>query len=91
MFSESVNNLWGRTTNPFNRKLTCGGSSGGEGSLIGLRGSIMGVGSDLGGSVRIPAAFQGLYGLRPSYNRVPYMHSTNSMEGKYSLTPPLHN
>lgn len=50
-----------------------------------MKGSPLGVGSDLGGSIRIPAAFQGLYALRPSYNRVPYCGSTNSMEGEASL------
>lgn len=50
--SDSVNNLYGRTVNPFNRALVAGGSSGGEGALIGLRGSPLGVGSDIGGSMR---------------------------------------
>ncbi|KAL8276160.1 hypothetical protein RQP46_011454 [Phenoliferia psychrophenolica] len=85
MFGESVNNVFGTTTNPFNRSLTCGGSSGGEGALIAMKGSPLGVGSDLGGSVRIPAAFQGLYGMRPSYNRVPYQGTTNSMEGQEAV------
>jgi hypothetical protein len=44
------NNAFGRTTNPYNRSLTCGGSSGGEGALIALGGSPLGVGSDIGGS-----------------------------------------
>ncbi|KAK8847690.1 hypothetical protein IAR55_005549 [Kwoniella newhampshirensis] len=81
-FGEGHNNLFGRTTNPFNRNVTCGGSSGGEGALVGLRGSLLGVGSDLGGSVRIPAAYQGLYGLRGSYSRVPYCKASNSSEGQ---------
>ncbi|GAA6055527.1 hypothetical protein JCM3770_006769 [Rhodotorula araucariae] len=81
MSGETVCNLHGRTVNPHNRLLSAGGSSGGEGALIAMRGSVMGVGSDLGGSVRIPCAFNGLYGLRPSYNRIPYSGSSNSMEG----------
>ncbi|WWD21777.1 hypothetical protein CI109_106264 [Kwoniella shandongensis] len=81
-FGEGYNNLFGRTTNPYNRNVTCGGSSGGEGALIGLRGSLLGVGSDIGGSVRIPAAYQGLYGLRGSYARIPYSKATNSSEGQ---------
>nr|GAT56599.1 predicted protein [Mycena chlorophos] len=85
MFGEADNNIFGRTSNPYNRDLTCGGSSGGEGALIGLKGSPLGVGSDLGGSIRIPAAFQGLYGLRPSYNRVPYCGATNSMLGQEAV------
>lgn len=53
---ESVNNVWGRTLNPFNRTLTSGGSSGGESAIVAFRGSPLGVGSDLGGSIRVPAA-----------------------------------
>ncbi|KZS93000.1 general amidase [Sistotremastrum niveocremeum HHB9708] len=92
MWPETFNLIFGRTTNPYNRSLTSGGSSGGEGALIALGGSILGVGSDVGGSVRIPAAFNGLYGLRPSYNRIPYQDAVNSMEGQesiYSVFGPL--
>jgi amidase len=42
----------GTTSNPFNRSFSCGGSSGGEGALIGFYGSPLGIGSDLGGSIR---------------------------------------
>jgi Amidase len=45
-WGETYNNVFGRTANPFNRSLTAGGSSGGEGALIGLHGSPLGVGSD---------------------------------------------
>ncbi|KZV77743.1 general amidase, partial [Peniophora sp. CONT] len=85
MWVETYNAIFGRTLNPYNRKLTSGGSSGGEGALIGMKGSPLGVGSDIGGSIRVPAAFCGLYGLRPSYNRVPYHGSANSLEGQDSL------
>ncbi|WVW85900.1 hypothetical protein I302_107938 [Kwoniella bestiolae CBS 10118] len=81
-FGEGYNNVYGRTLNPFNRNVTCGGSSGGEGALIGLRGSLLGVGSDIGGSVRIPAAYQALYGVRGSYARIPYCKASNSCEGQ---------
>ena len=50
MHLETASNLYGTTVNPFNRQLTAGGSSGGEGALIGLRGSCLGIGSDIGGS-----------------------------------------
>ena len=82
---ETHNLVFGRTTNPHNRSLTSGGSSGGEGALISLRGSPLGVGSDIGGSIRIPAAFCGLYGLRPSYGRVPYAGAVNSLQGQDSV------
>lgn len=58
--------------NPHKLSLTAGGSSGGEGALIALRGSILGVGTDIGGSIRIPALCCGTFGFKPSSNRVPY-------------------
>ncbi|KAL8681956.1 MAG: hypothetical protein Q9186_001964 [Xanthomendoza sp. 1 TL-2023] len=85
MTGETVNNIIGYTWNPKNRNLSCGGSSGGEGALIGLRGSPVGFGTDIGGSVRIPAAFNGLYGLRPSHGRLPYQGMANSMDGQNSV------
>jgi len=82
---ETFNLIFGRTLNPYNRSLTPGGSSGGEGALIALNGSPLGVGSDVGGSIRIPAAFCGIYGLRPSYGRIPYQGTANSLEGQDSV------
>ncbi|CAF3570909.1 unnamed protein product [Rotaria socialis] len=66
MLAETRSNLLGETRNPRNRELSCGGSSGGEGALSALKGSICGFGTDIGGSVRTPAAVNGVYGLRPS-------------------------
>lgn len=60
MLAETVNNTFGRTLNPLNRKLTSGGSSGGESALIACRGSPIGIGTDIGGSLRIPAACTGM-------------------------------
>ncbi|KZT30418.1 general amidase [Neolentinus lepideus HHB14362 ss-1] len=85
MWGETFNNVFGRTTNPYNRTLTCGGSSGGEGALIALKGSPLGVGSDIGGSIRIPASFCGIYGMRPSYHRVPYEGALNTLQGEDSV------
>jgi amidase len=85
MWPECYNLVFGRTVNPVNRSLTSGGSSGGEGALLRMKGSILGAGSDIGGSIRIPAAMNGIYGLRPSYHRIPYEGSANSLEGQDSL------
>ena len=85
MSGETVNNILGYTWNPKNRNLSSGGSSGGEGALIGLRGSPIGFGTDIGGSIRIPAAFNGLYGLRPSSGRLPYEGLANSMDGQNTV------
>lgn len=80
--SETVSNLHGYTRNAINLNFTSGGSSGGEGALIGAGGSVLGVGTDIAGSIRIPASFQGLYGLKPSYGRIPYMNVKNSYAGQ---------
>lgn len=85
MSGETVNNIIGYTWNPKNRHLTSGGSSGGEGALIGLKGSPGGFGTDIGGSIRIPAAFNGLYGIRPTSGRLPYEGMANSMDGQNSI------
>lgn len=85
MAAETVNHIVQTTWNPRNRLLSCGGSSGGEGALIALRGSPVGFGTDIGGSVRIPAAFNGLFGLRPSAGRIPYEGAANSMDGQNTI------
>lgn len=72
MALDSHNNLFGRTLNPLNTDVTAGGSSGGEGALLAMRGSILGVGTDIGGSIRIPAMCNGTFGVKPSWERIPY-------------------
>ncbi|KAF2011126.1 amidase [Aaosphaeria arxii CBS 175.79] len=72
MALDSHNNTFGRTLNPFNTLVTAGGSSGGEGALLGMRGSVLGVGTDVGGSIRIPAMCNGTLGLKPSWQRISY-------------------
>ncbi|KAM0550779.1 hypothetical protein ACHAPJ_008642 [Fusarium lateritium] len=61
----------GRVLNPHNTKLSAGGSTGGEAALIALRGSILGVGTDIGGSVRGPSGFCGIYGFKPTAYTLP--------------------
>lgn len=85
MSGETVNNIIGYTWNPKDRYLCSGGSSGGEGALIGLKGSPGGFGTDIGGSIRIPAAFNGLFGIRPTSGRLPYEGMANSMDGQNSI------
>lgn len=70
--SDSYNHLFGQCVNAINRKLISGGSSGGESALLSSLGSPLGIGTDIGGSIRIPAALCGLYGLSPSVSRHPY-------------------
>lgn len=71
MWSETYNHVYGRTNNPWNRRRTPGGSSGGEGAIVGAGGSAFGIGSDIGGSVRMPAAFCGVYGHKPTAGLLP--------------------
>ncbi|CAF5125783.1 unnamed protein product, partial [Rotaria sp. Silwood1] len=80
-----VNNIIGRTSNPYNRLLSCGGSSGGEGALLALHGSPLGVGTDIGGSIRIPASFSNLWSLKPSHGRLPYGNIKTTLDGKESI------
>lgn len=72
MTADSHNHVFGRVLNPYRRNLTAGGSTGGEGALVAMRGSILGVGTDVAGSIRIPALCCGLVGFKPSVGRVPY-------------------
>jgi len=62
---------YGRTLNPFNINLSAGGSTGGEAALVAMKGSVMGVGTDIGGSVRGPSAFCGIYGFKPTSYTLP--------------------
>uniref|UniRef100_A0AAQ5X816 Fatty-acid amide hydrolase 1 n=1 Tax=Amphiprion ocellaris TaxID=80972 RepID=A0AAQ5X816_AMPOC len=74
------NPMYGQTVNPHNLQKTSGGSSGGEGALIGGGGSLLGIGSDIGGSIRIPASFCGICGFKPTAGRL-------SLQGVRSICP----
>ncbi len=65
------NDIYGRTNNPYNLARTPGGSSGGEAALQGAGASPLGLGSDSGGSIRLPAHYCGVAGLKPTTGRVP--------------------
>ncbi|NWT62954.1 VDHAP protein, partial [Erythrocercus mccallii] len=67
---ECSNPIFGQTLNPLNPRRSPGGSSGGEAALIAGGGSILGIGSDLGGSIRLPSSFCGLCGLKPTAERL---------------------
>ena len=76
MTLDSQNHVYGRTMNPNKLSLTAGGSTGGEGALIRMRGSILGVCTDIAGSVRVPALCNGNYGLKPTSERIPFKGKT---------------
>ncbi|CAK6442788.1 unnamed protein product [Pipistrellus nathusii] len=80
------NPIYGQTLNPFNLKKTPGGSSGGEGALLSKGGSILGMGTDTGGSIRLPAGFCGVYSLRTSKNRLSYTGISSAVKGNKSVS-----
>ncbi|KAH8816557.1 amidase signature domain-containing protein [Xylogone sp. PMI_703] len=85
MHLETSSNIYGVTVNPYNTTLTSGGSSGGEGALVGFRGSCLGIGTDIGGSIRSPAANNGLYGFKPTTQRLPVNGLLGTMEGEEQI------
>ena len=82
---ETDNPVFGRTNNPHNPLMTPGGSSGGEAAAIAACLSPAGLGSDLSGSVRVPAHFCGIVGLKPTAGRVPADGHTPAATGPLSL------
>lgn len=82
---ESENDVWGRTTNPHNMNYSPGGSTGGESALLAFGGGRIGIGSDVAGSVRVPAHFSGIYALRCSVGRWPKMGAIPSMPGQEGI------
>lgn len=79
---ETANDVFGRSVNPHNPAYTSGGSSGGESALIAFGGSRIGVGTDVAGSVRIPAHYSGVYTIRCSSGRFPRSKNTTAMPGQ---------
>ncbi len=71
MWMESFNHVYGKTNNAYDSKRTSGGSSGGEGAIIGSGASPFGLGSDIGGSIRMPAFFNGVFGHKSTSGLIP--------------------
>lgn len=82
MWCETENPLWGLTTHPLRADFTPSGSTGGRAALLSLRDTVVGWGTDMGGSIRIPAHMNGLYGLKPSSTRLPYHDVAVSTKGQ---------
>ena len=92
MWVETENRVYGRTSNPYDPSRTSGGSSGGEGAAIGAGASPFGLGTDLGGSIRLPAFFNGVFGHKPSLGVVPltgHYPPTAAESGRLSYAGPL--
>lgn len=71
MWMESYNHVYGLSRNPYDPSRTVGGSSGGEGAIVGSAASPFGLGGDVGGSIRMPAFFNGVFGHKCSPGLVP--------------------
>lgn len=78
---------WGITRNPWNHELTPGGSSGGCAAAVAAGVVRVSFGSDAGGSVRIPAAFSGVLGLKPSHGRIPMWPVPSAFSGLAHIGP----
>jgi amidase len=83
--SDSYNHVFKQSVNGLHRGFISGGSSGGEGAIVGAHASIIGIGTDIGGSIRIPAVLQGLYGLNPTVGRHP--NDPSGRNQKYLVAP----
>lgn len=79
---ESRNPIWGAVKNPFALDRTPGGSSGGESAALAAGLSPLGLGSDLGGSIRVPAHFTGTAGLKPTLDRIPARGCQTGLPGQ---------
>lgn len=87
MMPDSENSVWGRTVNPWDASRTCGGSSGGEGALVAAGCSVVGIGGDIGGSIRIPAHFCGVVGFKPTPMRMTRAgHAVPRLENRHGQT-----
>ncbi len=92
MWLESYNTVYGRTCNPYDSSRIAGGSSGGEGAIIGAGASPLGLGSDIGGSIRLPAFFCGVFGHKPTGGAVPnsgQFPTAHNEALRYMTTGPL--
>jgi fatty acid amide hydrolase len=81
IWHECDNPVYGRTNNPWDLTRTPGGSTGGEAALIAARGSPLGLGNDLGGSIRVPCHFCGIHGLMTTSYRLPRTGSRRTLRG----------
>ena len=79
MWIETTNNIYGTAENPWDITRTTGGSSGGDAGLVAIGGTPLSIGSDIGGSIRIPAAFCGICGFKPSSRRISGKYLTDML------------
>lgn len=85
LWHECVNPVYGRTVNPWNTERTPGGSSGGEAAILAAGGSYLGLGNDLGGSLRVPAHFTGIFSLKPTNGLLTRRGSRGNFRGMEAM------
>jgi fatty acid amide hydrolase 2 len=83
MWLETDNTVYGRTNNPYDLSRSPGGSSGGEAAVVSSLGAPLALGSDVGGSIRIPAYYTGLFGHKPTGGTVPNTHTWPTCHGEH--------
>jgi fatty acid amide hydrolase 2 len=92
LWLETHNTLYGRTSNAYSVRHISGGSSGGEGAIIGAGGSAIGLGADVGGSIRNPCFFNGIVGHKPTGGLLPstgHWPPAEGQRGRYCVTGPM--
>jgi amidase len=87
--SNTFNPVYGTTFNPYDLKMTVGGSSGGAAAALAARMLPVADGSDMGGSIRNPAAYNNVYGLRPTFGVVPFAPSDEQFVQQFATEGPL--
>ncbi|HEU0072192.1 MAG TPA: amidase [Alphaproteobacteria bacterium] len=80
--AHTVNRLGPSTKNPWDQSRTSGGSSGGAAAAVASGMGPLAIGTDSGGSIRLPSAYQGIYGLKPSYQRIPSVQTWRASPGR---------
>ncbi|KAG6364517.1 hypothetical protein INS49_006118 [Diaporthe citri] len=86
---ETNNNILGYQWNPHNQRLSSGGSSGGEAVMQAMRGSAFGIGTDIGGSVSMPASYNGVFSIKPSSGRMSMKGVANTAQGQQVMPTTL--
>ncbi len=89
LWSETSNEVFGQTRNPWNRGRTAGGSSGGEAAAVAAGFSPLGIGTDLGGSNRLPSHYCGIVGFKPTHGRIPLSGQWPELMSRYMHVGPL--
>lgn len=85
MLCDTFSGAYGYTQNALNRHYSPGGSSGGEGVVVKAKACILGIGTDIAGSLRTPAIYNGIWSIRPTINRFSYLNVANSFQHQETI------